>query len=428
MQKQVTFQPRQYQLRIMSAIDKGYKRVFALWHRRAGKDLTLWNMTIKKAIEEVGLYYYLLPTYTQAKKIIWDGITSDGVKFIDYIPEQLIENKNGQEMKISLINGSIIQLIGTDNYDAIRGTNPRGCVFSEYAFQHPMAWEVIKPILRVNKGWAVFNTTPNGKNHSYDLDQVAQGSDYWYRECLTIDDTDVVSKHDIDLERAEGMPEDMVAQEYYCSYEVGALGAYYAKLVTIAEKEGRITNVVYEPNVPVNLWLDLGRNDSTSIIFEQTIGNEVRIVDYLEATGEAVAYYCKELDKKPYRYGVMNLPHDAKHKRLESQKDIEEQFMEAGFSTNIVAKLDINSGIQQVRKMFPRLWFDKERCSQLTRALENYHKEWDDKAKVFKNYPKHDWSSHAADALRYLGVGHEDSLHKTEIIQNQTEFDRFSPL
>ena len=115
---------------------------------------------VKKAIEKIGVYFYFLPTYTQAKKIIWDGIDNNGFKFLDHIPEKITKNKNGQEMKIELINGSIIQLIGTDNYDAIRGTNPIGCVFSEYAFQNPMAWEVVKPILKLNGGWAIFNTTP----------------------------------------------------------------------------------------------------------------------------------------------------------------------------------------------------------------------------------------------------------------------------
>jgi phage terminase large subunit len=427
MQTQPIFQPRQYQLRILSAIDKGYKRAFCLWHRRAGKDLTLWNLVAKKAIEDIGLYYYLLPTYTQAKKIIWDGITNDGNKFIDYIPQQIIENQNGQEMKISLKNGSMIQLIGTDNYDAIRGTNPRGCVFSEFAYQNPMAWEVVKPILRVNKGWAVFNTTPNGKNHSYELDLVAQDSPYWFREKLTVDDTNVVTRGDIEMERAEGMTEEMIQQEYYCSYDIGTLGAYYSNLVNMAREQGRITNVTYEPNIPVNVWLDLGRNDTTAIIFEQTIGNEIRLIDFLEHNGEGVAYYCKELDKKPYRYGTMYLPHDATHKRMESEKSLQQQFDEGGFRTEIVDKADINHGIQQVRKIFPRLWFDQEKCKWLIRALENYHKDWDNEKKVFKEHPLHDWSSNAADALRYLGIGHEDSLLTTQIIED-TIFDPYDPL
>ena len=164
----IPYKPRDYQLPLIKSLETK-DRAMCLWHRRAGKDLTLWNILIKKAIETKGLQYYLLPTFTQAKRIIWDGITIDGLRFVDFIPNKIIKNTNGTEMKIEMINGSIIQLIGTDHYDAIRGTNPCGCVFSEFAFHNPMAWEVVKPILKVNKGWAVFNTTPNGKNHAYDM-------------------------------------------------------------------------------------------------------------------------------------------------------------------------------------------------------------------------------------------------------------------
>jgi len=384
-------------------MDGGCKRAFCLWHRRAGKDVTLWNLTIREAHKRVGVYFYLLPTYTQGKKIIWDGITNDGDKFMDYIPRQIIRNQNGQELKIKLKNGSIIQIIGTDNYDAIRGTNPVGCVFSEYSFQNPMAWEVVKPILKVNKGWAIFNTTPNGKNHAYDLYNMAMADDNWFCECLTIEDTEVLNDKDMEEERQEGMTEEMIAQEYFCSFDVGALGSYYPKQLKEAAK--RITGVPREANLEIEVFFDLGKNDSTTMLFVQQVGREIHIFDAYEASGESIEHYVKVLKDKEYMYGHLNLPHDAKHRRLESNKTIEEQFKEAGFKTRIVEKLSIDQGIQQVRRIFPRLWIDKVKCKQFLRAIENYHKEYDEVAKVFKNTPKHDWSSHYADALRYLAVG-----------------------
>jgi|TARA_Y100000034_G_C6889821_1_gene409155 hypothetical protein len=386
-------------------MDRGTKRLFALWHRRSGKDITLWNVLIREAFLHVGLYYYFLPTYAQAKKIIWDGITNEGFKFIDHVPKPFIERKNEQEMKIVLKNGSIIQLIGTDSYDSIRGTNPKGCVFSEYAFQNPMAWEVVKPILKVNDGWAIFNTTPNGKNHAYDLYNVALSLESWFCETLSITDTGVLTKADMDEEREEGMTDEMIAQEYYCSFDVGALGAYYTRQLKELKDQERITTIPVQENVPVDLWLDLGRNDATSVVFTQAVGKEIRIVDFFEHTGEAVGFYAKAFQEKNYLWGTLFLPHDAKHKRLESKKTIEEQFKEAGFKTKIVQKTAITNGIQELRKLFPRLWFDKDKTKDLLRCLENYHKEWDEKAKVFREVPKHDWSSHAADAMRYMAVG-----------------------
>ncbi len=385
-----------------------------MWHRRAGKDITLWNLTIKKAIHIPGLYFYFLPTYTQGKKIIWDGINNDGFKFIDHVPKQIMKASNSTEMKVELINGSIIQIIGTDRYDAIRGTNPIGCVFSEYAFQNPMAWEVVRPILKVNNGWAIFNTTPNGKNHAYDLYEMARDHDDWFCERLTIDDTKVLTEEDMKDERAEGMTEEMIQQEYYCSFDIGALGAYYARYVNDAVKANRVCTVAVEEAVPVDLWLDLGKNDSTSIGFTQRVGKEMRMIDFYEANGKEIAHYAKYLRSKGYEYGVMYLPHDARHKRLESAKTIQEQFEEAGFKTKIVPSLSIVEGIQLVRKYFPRMWFDKVKCKQLIRSLENYHKEWDEKAKVFRNTPKHDWSSHACDMVRYMCVGWEEDKDNSD--------------
>jgi len=412
----------------MDAIDSGMDRAFVLWHRRAGKDMVLWNMIIKKACERPGLYFYFLPTYTQGKKIIWDGINNDGFKFIDHVPEGAIKGKNGQEMKITLFNDSIIQVIGTDNYNSVRGTNPVGCVFSEFAFQHPMAWEVVKPILRVNKGWAVFNTTPNGKNHAYDLFKMAESDDNWFTQVLSVDDTKVLESEDIEAERREGMTEEMVQQEYYCSFDIGTLGAYYASHVRSARSEGRICNVPIERHVPVDLWLDLGRNDSTAIVFTQQIGREIRVVDFLESNGEDVAYYALELDKRGYRYGTMHLPHDATHKRMESRRTIQKQFDEAGFKTSIVRMAGVNNGINEVRKIFNRLWFNEDKTDLLIKALENYHKEYDDLHKVFKDNPRHDWSSHACDAMRYMAVGIKDSNLVTDSKPVRTKYSGNNPI
>jgi len=418
------FKPRDYQLPLLKALDRGVKRAFTLWHRRSGKDICLWNYIIRRAFEEKGLYYYLLPTYSQARKIIWDGMTNDGMKFLDYAPNAIVKNTNSTEMKLELTNGSIVQLVGTDDYDRIRGTNPRGCVFSEFAFHNPQAWDVIKPILKVNGGWGVFQTTPNGKNFAYDMYKMATELPDWFAQKLTIKDTGILTDEDIRKEKLEGMPDDMIAQEYFCEFSVGAFGSYYSSLLLDAEKEGRICNVPADPNVPVNLTLDLGKNDSTAIIFSQWIGKEIRIVDAFEHTGESVAFYCKELDKRNYRYGVMYLPHDAKAGRMESEKTIQQQFDDAGFRTEIVPKLEINDGIQQLRKIFNRIWFDKTKCSQLLRSLENYHKEWDDVRKVFKNNPLHDWSSNFADSSRYLAVAYNEPIKYEEVYE--TKFDRYA--
>ena len=399
---------------LLKALDSGTTRAVCVWHRRSGKDTVLWNYLIRRAFETKGVYYYFLPEGTQAKKIIWDGINNNGFKFLDYCPDAIVKNKNGVEMKIELVNGSIIQLIGTDRYDAIRGTNPIGCIFSEFAFQNPMAWEIVKPILKVNKGWAVFNSTPNGKNHFYDLCEMAKENDEWFFESLSILDTGVLGQQDIEDERREGMDEEMIQQEYYCSFDIGALGAYYSKQMQEAREQDRICSVPVEKMKKVDVILDLGSNDCTAITFLQKVGKELRIIDYYEASGEEIAHYVQVLREKEYDYGFMYLPHDAFSKRLESPKTIAEQFGSHGFEVKRVKKLDINSGIQLVRKLFPQFWIDKTNCKQLVRVLENYHHEWDPVKKRFKDSPLHDWSSHGADSVRYMCVAINESVPPSE--------------
>jgi phage terminase large subunit len=186
------FRPRAYQLPILKALDSGVKRAVWIVHRRGGKDKTAFNYTIKRAAQKVGVYFYFLPTYTQAKKVIWDGIDKDGTRFLDHIPKALIKNLNETEMKIELVNGSIIQLIGADNIDRIVGTNPIGCVFSEYSLMKPEVWEYIRPILAENGGWAVFIYTPRGMNHGWKLLQQAKSEPGWFSEVLTVEQTHAI--------------------------------------------------------------------------------------------------------------------------------------------------------------------------------------------------------------------------------------------
>jgi hypothetical protein len=216
------YTPRNYQFPVLSAMDSGIKRAVCVWHRRAGKDKTILNFVIKEMFKRIGVYYYFFPTYAQGKKILWDGIDGKGFKFLDHFPREVIVTKNATEMKITLINGSLFQIVGTDNYDSIMGTNPVGCVFSEFPLQDPLAWEYVRPIIRENGGWAIFPYTPRGFNHGWDLYQMAMNDPDWFCERLTINDTDVLTAADIEAERRSGMTEPLIQQEFYCSFEHAA--------------------------------------------------------------------------------------------------------------------------------------------------------------------------------------------------------------
>jgi hypothetical protein len=250
------------------------KRAVLVWHRRAGKEKACWNFMISQAVRKVGTYYYFFPSFAQGRKVLWDFIDKDGYRVLDHLPKELVAgNANTTEMKIRLKNGSLIQIIGTNNIDSIVGTNPIGCVFSEYSLQDPTAWTLIRPILAENGGWAVFNFTPRGQNHGKELYDMAKDNKAWFCQMLTVEDTfrekdiPVITKQDIEAERKSGMSEDYIQQEFYCSFTLGIEGSYYAKYMQNARDEDRIGKVPYAKQSRVYTAWDIGYGDSTAIIF-----------------------------------------------------------------------------------------------------------------------------------------------------------------
>lgn len=405
-----SFTPRPYQLPMLKALDDGYKRVLAVLPRRAGKDITALNYVIRRMWDSPGVYYYIFPTYSQAKKVIWDSITNEGHKIMDYFPSDLVISMNSQEMKVRMRakNGkeSLFQLIGSDNYDALMGTNPRGCVFSEYALQDPMAYQFIRPILTANGGWALFISTPRGKNHLWQLAELAQNSPDWFYIRLSVEDTAHIPLSEIERERREGlMSEDMIQQEYYCSFDMGVEGSYYSKYLDLMKRENRISDVPWENGFSVHTAWDLGINDPTCIIFFQVIGQTVRIIDSYEKSDEGLEHFPKILQSKPYVYGKHIGPHDIRARELGTGLTRLEKMRQLGIHFEVAPKLEIADGIEAVRSSFGRVWIDGTKCEHLVKCLESYRQEWDSRKKVYKGNPLHDWSSHFSDAFRVLCTG-----------------------
>lgn len=255
------FNPRLYQLPLLKALDEGTKRAVIVWNRRSGKDKTCFNYMIRCAVEKVGTYFYFLPSYTQAKKVIWDNIDNDGFKMLDHIPKELIKGTNGTELKIELINGSIIQLIAADEFSKSGvGTNPIGVVFSEYSITTPGAWKFVSPILAANNGWAIFNFTPRGMNHAHTLLQQAKENDKWFWQVLTVDDTHVFTPEALEEER-KNHPQDFFEQEYYCKFVEGA-GQFFKR---ISENRIEETDTV-EPGHRYQMGVDLAKYQDFTVI------------------------------------------------------------------------------------------------------------------------------------------------------------------
>lgn len=277
------YTPRPYQLPFLQAMERGQKRAALIWHRRCGKGKTLINFTAARMCERVGGYYHCFPEYNQGRKILWDGRDKDGFKFTDHFPREIIKGTpNNTELKITLRNGSIWQIIGADNYDSLVGPNPVGIVFDEWAVsdKYPKAWDYFRPILAENDGWAVFIYTPRGRNHGFSLYQNALNNPDWFCQVLTVRDTQAISQEAIDAERRAGMSEDMIQQEFYCSFIASTSDILipYELIQAVMDRD------VYYGHSPRIAGLDVARfgDDRTALVVRQA-----GTISYVESWGKA---------------------------------------------------------------------------------------------------------------------------------------------
>jgi len=378
-------------------------------HRRAGKTVATIADIIRRAVMEKkpdARYAYIAPFYAQAKNIAWDYL----LKFA----APAIVKANQSELWVELVNGAKIRLFGADNPDALRGLYLDGVVLDEYADMKPRLWgEIVRPLLTDRQGWATFIGTPKGHNAFYDIYNEAQKNDNWYVKTLRADVSGLLPEAEL-LDAQATMSSNQYEQEFLCSFEAAILGAYYGQEMRRITDLDRITNVDYDPMFPCHTAWDLGFNDSTSIWWFQVVYGEIRVLDHHSSNGQAVPFYTGLLQQKEeefgYKYGYHYLPHDARAKTMASGgKSIIEQFATKIDIKHlkIVPNLSLQDGIQATRLALTRCWFDN-RCEEGIECLRQYQREWDDDKKVFRDRPKHDWTSHSADAFRYLSIVWKD--------------------
>lgn len=416
------FQPRHYQVPLLDAYEnKHYKRIIAVLPRRAGKDVACWNLAIRQCIRKTIVCYYILPTFAMARRIIWDSVLNNGMRFLDFIPSELVDSMNASDMKIRFSNGSLLQLCGSDNIDALVGTNPNLIIYSEYALQSDMAYKLLRPIVVANDGAMIFVSTPRGKNHFFELFNIAQNNPSWFSYRMTVEETGHIPLSEIAREEAEGlMSRDLIMQEYYSSFSAGVEGSYYSRYLDKMKLENRITIVPWESNYKVHVVCDLGMNDPTILLFFQVCGQVIRLIDYYENTDKGLDHYAKIINQKEYAYGSMFAPHDIAVRELGTGLSRLEQARKLGISFKVLPNIPIEDGIEMVRATLGKVWIDEHKCAPLIKALESYRREYDNKRKVYKDNPLHDWSSHASDAMRYLCL----SLPKTRDGLSPDELDK----
>ena len=415
--------PRPYQRDAWNYLRRGGKRIVMNWHRRSGKDDLLLNFTACASMRRVGTYWYLLPAYAQARKSTWDAVNPHtGVKRLDQaFPESIRSATHQNEMKITLKNGSVFQLMGSDNYDGLVGSAPAGLVFSEYAISNPSAWAYLSPIVEENNGWAAMNSTPRGKNHFKKITELAQQSKDWFYDRKTADDTCIFDRDQLTRIRDElisihgpDFGNALFQQEYYVSFDAAVLGSVWGDCIEQLRIRGRIGDFPWLPSLPVHVAYDLGSTDATAIWFFQVTATDIYIINHHESHHKSINYYCNLLrqysNEYGYVYGTQWLPHDARACHLAAGgKSILQQFIDEAKDNKIgkikmVPNLSIQHGIQAARATFPRMYFNESLVSDGLECLLNYSHYYDDTKKCYSANPIHDYTSHSADALRYLSL------------------------
>lgn len=434
--------PRIYQGRLWNALNAGCKRAIDIAHRRWGKDEVALHWTALAAHDRVASYWHLLPQASQARKAIWDAINPHtGKRRIDEaFPHELRKRTREQDMFIEFLSGSTWQVLGSDNFNSLVGSPPAGIVMSEWALCNPAAWAYLKPILDENGGWAIFITTPRGKNHAHAMYQMAKKNPKWFAEISNVLKTGRFSRAELEEQKAEYVAmygkdqgEAMFEQELMCSFEAAILGAYYGREMAELELNGHITSVQHDPALPVFTAWDIGRTDDTSIWFYQVAWGEIRVIDFFHDSGKDPKHYAEivhgrkinvsewGINGKPekwtfgdplpehahriaYRYATHWLPHDARPKSFASPRSGMEQLHDFGLTVRITPHLSVQDGIQSARATLKHCYFDEERCEFGLESLRNYRREWDQDKKIFTDNPVHDWTSHASDAFRYLSL------------------------
>ncbi len=415
--------PRTYQRPAWDYLERGGRHAELVWHRRSGKDEVALHRTAVAAFERVAGYWYMLPEYSQARKAIWTAINphTGKLRIDEAFPLELRKTTRNQEMMIEFKNGSNFQVVGSDNPNSLVGSPPAGIVYSEWALSNPASRAYLRPILVENKGWQIFNTTPRGRNHAQRTLEAAKKDPLAFAQVLDATQTGIFTEQELAYELqayiadfGEDYGRAKFEQEYMCSFDAATLGAILARQISIAEREGRISDDIEfdQRGQKLELSVDIGRRDTTSVWFWQSQVGGYQIVDYDEGWGIDAEEWCERLHERLSKYkmhdgspalGKIWLPHDARAKTFSAKRSAVEIFLDAfGHGcVDITPNSSKADRINAARVLTSRVKWHETNCTKGLDALRSWQYEYNDETKTFSNEPLHDWASHAGDAYSY---------------------------
>jgi len=402
---EIPYKPREHQLKVHELLD-GKRFAVVVAHRRFGKTVAALNHLIREAVlneKETPRYAYIAPTYGQAKRVAWDYL----VKYTT----PLGGTNNISELRVDFW-GRRIQLYGSDNPDSLRGQFFDGVIIDEVGDQNPKIWtDIVRPALTDRKGWCLFIGTPKGHNHFKELRDRAEKEEGWGLLEFKASETGVVDETELKAAKNE-MGEDKYRQEFECSFDAAVEGSYYGQMLNELEEKKHMQEIPREEISRTFTAWDLGMGDSTSIWVAQLVGSEVRLLDYYENHGVGLDHYVKWIKDNDYLKAEHILPHDVRVRELGTGKSRLEMLEEAGLEVKIAPRMGLDDGIQAVRRLLPRCWFNVPQVQNGLNCLRNYRRDYDEKRKIFFERPLHDWSSHGSDSFRYLALGLDEG-HST---------------
>ncbi len=398
----IPYKPRPAQLQIHEAVDQ-HRFVVGVAHRRMGKTVAALNQLIKSSLEngqQSPRYAYIAPTYGQAKRVAWDYLT--------HFVRPLNAETNITELRVDFL-GRRIQLYGSENFDSLRGQYFDGVVLDEIGDQNPKIWnEIIRPSLSDRKGYCLFIGTPKGNNHFKDLFDRADKEEGWAALQFKASETNLIDEEELRSARKE-MGDDKFNQEFECSFNAAVEGSYYGKIIGELEEKNRMCEITRDDLCQTYVAWDLGMGDSTALWVAQNAGQEVRLMDYVENHGQGLDWYVNWLKDNKWETAEQLLPHDVAVRELGTGKSRLEVLRESGLNVKVLPRLSVDDGIQSVRRLLPRCWFNIPQVKQGLDCLRNYRREHDEKRNVFFDKPLHDWASHGSDSFRYLALGMEQT-------------------
>ncbi len=369
-------------------------------HRRFGKTVGCINDQVRKAVRlplPNGRLAYIAPQLNQGKDIAWAYLK----RYTD--PIRIAANEAELWVEVPNAAGSVsrLRIYGADNPDRLRGGYLDDALMDEYADMAESVWgEIIRPMLADRRGTATFIGTLKGRNHLWKLYENHRDDPEWFTMIAKASETGIIPPDELAALRAD-MSLEEYEQEFECNPDAAIRGAYWGKELAQAEADGRMRAVEAAPASVHTVW-DLGIGDSTAIWWWQAVGGEIRVLDFYENHGMGLEHYAAVVASKPWAKGHDWVPHDAKVRELGTGRTRVETMAKLGLCPRLVPAHKLEDGINAARQTIPRMWFNMPECRDGVEGLKQYRADYDEKARVFGNKPKHDWTSHRADAFRYL--------------------------